>query len=331
MLTRLGLNAATEAVYRGLLQYPQDGVLDLAGRLGLAEAETRSALDQLSRLALVRTSADDPGQLRAVGPRLAMEVLLARQQADLAAQQQRVEAARVAAAELIAEYSQGGAHSPAGIEYLEGIESIREHLEMLNGQVRREFLTFAPGGPQTPENMKASRPLNERLLGRGVRMRTIYLDSIRRDGPTLEHARWLTELGAQVRTVATLPNRVIIYDREIALIAANSDDTAAGAVVVHSPGMIALLCALFDTLWQSAEPVGACLPRSPQELTKQEMETLRLMAQGRTDDSIAKSLGVSSRTVRRTVTSLLARLEARSRLQAGVHAVQRGYLPHLPE
>ncbi|MFE5538764.1 LuxR C-terminal-related transcriptional regulator [Streptomyces sp. NPDC056492] len=331
MLMRLGLSATTEAVYRGLLAHPQDGVLDLADRLGLAEAEARSALDQLSELALVRSSAEDPGQLRAVSPRLGMEVLLARQQADLAAQQQRVEAARAAAAELIAEYSQDGAHSSAGIEYLRGIESIREHLEVLNDQVRKEFLTFAPGGPQTPENMQASRPLNERLLGRGVRMRTIYLDSIRRDGPTLDHAMWLEDLGAQVRTVPTLPNRVIIYDREIALIAADSHDTAAGAVVVHSPGMIALLCALFDTLWQTAEPLSAALPRSPQELSKQEMETLRLMAQGRTDESIAKSLGVSTRTVRRTVTSLLARLEARSRLQAGVHAVQRGYLPLLPE
>ncbi|MGW6704016.1 LuxR C-terminal-related transcriptional regulator [Streptomyces sp. NPDC054956] len=310
-----------------MLAHPQGDVLEWAALLRLSEAEVRRALGRLSELALVRASADDACQIRAVNPILGLEALIARQQAELAAQQQQVEASRAAVAELVAEYAHQ--HSPAagvGMQYLDGIDSIREHIETFNSEVREEFLTFAPGGPQTPANMEASRPINQSLLERGVKMRTVYLDSIRRDPPTVMHAEWLESLGAQIRTTPSLPNRIIIYDREVALIAADTDNTAVGAVVVTSPGLIAILCALFDSVWESAEPLGSPARPDPGELTKQQVELIRQMALGRTDEAIANSLGVSTRTVRRASAGLLQHLDARSRFQAGVHAVQRGYL-----
>ncbi|WP_411105199.1 LuxR C-terminal-related transcriptional regulator [Streptomyces sp. cmx-4-9] len=328
MFTKLGLDAVTEAVYRGKLAHPQDGIAELAARLEMNGRDVRQALIRLSEMALVRISGEDRSQVRAVDPRLGMEILLARQQAELSAQQQRIEATRAAAAELIAEYADSALPgSQAGLRYLQGIDAIRDQIELLSSEVREELLTFAPGGPQAPGNMKASKPLNRALLERGIRMRTIYLDSIRRDQPTYEHAEWLESLGAQVRTVPTLPNRVIVFDRRAALIAADTDNTGAGAALVTSPGMITLLCSLFEHVWQSAEPLGATVRSDSGSLTKQQLAVLRMMAEGRTDESIANSLGVSTRTVRRTVTCLLSDLDARSRFQAGVHAVQLGHLP----
>ncbi|MEU7553076.1 helix-turn-helix transcriptional regulator [Streptomyces sp. NPDC044571] len=332
MLSKLGIDAVTEAVYRCMLEHPQKDVPEWAAGLGLSEDEVRRALHRLSELALVRVSAEDTSTVRPVNPILGLEALVARQQAELAAQTQQVEASRAAVAELLAEYSHR--HSPTskvGMQYLAGIDEIRDQLEAINSEVREEFLTFAPGGPQSPENMRASRPLNQRLLDRDITMRTIYLSSIRRDAATVAHAEWLESLGAQIRTVPTLPNRIIICDRRIALIAANTENTADGAVVVTSPGMIALLCALFDHVWQTAEPLGASPRRSPGSLDKQQLEVLRLMAQGRTDESIANSLGVSTRTVRRIANGLLTHLNARSRFQAAVHAVRQGYLSASPE
>ncbi|KJK45327.1 LuxR C-terminal-related transcriptional regulator [Streptomyces sp. NRRL F-4428] len=328
MFTRLGLDAVTEAVYRAKLDHPQDGVAELAARLDMDRTDVRDALVRLSEMALVRMSGDDRSQVRLVDPRLGMEILLARQQAELIAQQQAIEATRAAAAELIAAYADVTVpHAQAGLRYLHGVDVIRDQIELLSGEVREEFLTFAPGGPQAPENMRASRPLNQSLLERGVRMRTIYLDSIRRDQPTVEHAEWLESMGAQVRTVPTLPNRVIVFDRRAALIAADAGNTGAGAALVTSPGMITLLCSLFEHVWQSAEPLGAAARSESGSLTRQQLVVLRMMADGRTDEAIANSLGVSTRTVRRTATGLLSELNARSRFQAGVRAVQLGHLP----
>ncbi|MFD3839794.1 hypothetical protein ACFWWC_26625 [Streptomyces sp. NPDC058642] len=53
------------------------------------------------------------------------------------------------------------------MEQLVGLDQIRDRLAVLTREVREAFLTFAPGGPQTAENMAASRPLNEDLLDLG--------------------------------------------------------------------------------------------------------------------------------------------------------------------
>ncbi|KAB1978629.1 LuxR C-terminal-related transcriptional regulator [Streptomyces triticiradicis] len=332
MLGRLGVNSAAEAVYRIMLAHPREDAAHWGARLDMSEPAVRDALDQLSELALVRPSTEDQDRVRAVNPLLGLEALLARQQADLATQQQKVEASRAAIAEVIAQYGQDYASGAGGgIQYIEGVDAIREHLELLNSKVRDEFLTFAPGGAQTPANMAASRPLNRRLLKRGVRMRTVYLDSIRRDPPTLVHAEWLEGLGAQIRTAPSLPNRVIIIDRRTALVAADSRNTSTGAVLIENPGTVTLMFALFESVWQSAEPLSTRSRPGPDGLTKQQTEVLRLMARGNTDESIAKSLGVSARTVRRIAAGLLDHLGARSRFQAGTHAVQHGYLPAAPE
>jgi DNA-binding CsgD family transcriptional regulator len=260
-----------------------------------------------------------------------MEILMGRQQAQLAAQRQRLEASRAAAAQLISEYAElRPATSHPGVEQLVGLDQIRDRLAVLTREVREEFLTFAPGGPQTAENMAASRPLNQDLLGRGVRMRTIYLDSVRSSRPTVEHATWLARLGGRIRTIPSLPTRMILMDRRTAMISVSSDDTAAGAVLLTGQGTLTALYALFETTWEAARPLGEVVPTDPNGLTGQQATALRLLAEGHTDEAIAKRLGVSHRTARRIASELMDRLDARSRFEAGVRAVQQGWLPARP-
>ncbi|MFJ8474036.1 hypothetical protein [Kitasatospora sp. NPDC094011] len=59
----------------------------------------------------------------------------------------------------------------------------------------------------------AGRPDNEALLARGVTMRTVYLDSVRKDRATVQHAEWLTGLGCEVRTAPALPLRMLALRR----------------------------------------------------------------------------------------------------------------------
>lgn len=327
-LSSLGLEPHIESVYIALLDRTQ-GVADICRRLDLPEHVVRAALDRLSELALVRTSVDSPQRLHAVSPHVGMEILIAQQRSELARHQQRLEAAQAAAAKFILDYDgrQPPGASGEEVKYLVGLDAIRDHLTVLNDQVAEELLTFAPGGPQKPENMRASRPLNQQLLRRGVQMRTVYLNSIRNDRPTMDHARWLTEQGCEVRTVPSLPNRMIIYDRKLAMIASNAQDTAAGAVQVSSPGMVTALYTLFESVWQSAEQLEAPVQPAPGELTGQQAEALRLLALGHTDEAIATRLAVSPRTARRITSSLMTHLGARSRFQAGVLAIQQGFLP----
>lgn len=313
-----------------MLSHPDEGVAELAVGLEVSENRIREALDLLSELALVRSSDRSGSRLHAVNPQLGMQILLSHQQADLARQQQRLEESRAVATELIAEFTGASGIAPddSGLTVIWGLEQIRDNLHLLNEQVQEEFITFAPGGLQTDENMKAAQPLNRKLLGRGVRMRTVYLDSLTNDPGSVAHAKQLVELGAQVRTAPSLPTRMIVCDRSTAIVAADEQDTAKGAVLIKTPGVVSALCTLFEAVWRDARELAPTQSKeNGGEMTPQQSEVLRLLAQGHTDEVIARRLGVSPRTARRFASEIMVRLGARSRFQAGVHAVRQDRLP----
>jgi len=312
----LGLDTVGERIYRRMLKVPGECEQKLAESLGLSGQELAVALVRLRALGVVRPSGQPPHTLHAVSPQLGVELLLSRQEAALGAAEQQLREGRAAAARLISEFPVGGGGAVNDeMEFLHGIDSIRDFLQVLNSEVREEMLTFAPGGAQTGANMRAARPLNQRLLERGVQMRTVYLESLRRDRASVAHAEWLTRHGGEVRTTPVLPNRMIICDREVALVA------------VRTRGLLDLLCALFHETWQRSAPLGVPRRKDGAGLTPQQAEALRLLAEGCTDQAVAKHLGVSPRSARRTAAEVMTRLGARSRFQAGALAAQLGHLP----
>lgn len=336
MLELLGLDTVTEAVYRAMLAEPGDGAVEIAGRLRITEEEVRRAWDRLAELSLVQfasggtAAAGEAGPPRPVSPELGLEHLLARVQMELVEHRRKVAAARATASRLASEYAELRARTcPVTVEHLPDVAQVRDRLAVLTNSVRGEVMAFVPGGAQTEANRQAARPLNEWLLRRDVVMRTVYLDSVRNDPATVAHARRITELGGQVRTVATLPTRMTIIDRETAVLPADSEDSSAGAVVLTGQGPLAALCGLFETVWESARPLGETSRRTDggDELDSQEFAVLRLLAEGHTDEGIAKRMGLSHRTARRIATVLMERLGVRSRFEAGVRAVQCGWLP----
>ncbi|HKS99719.1 MAG TPA: LuxR C-terminal-related transcriptional regulator [Rugosimonospora sp.] len=309
-----------------MLREPEAGIAALAASLGWTEAEVDAALDELGRLSLLRPSWEDPGVMRPVAPAVGLENLLIRQQAELYRQQHQIEESRAALQALVAEFPGAGRESSAAIEELVGLDAVREGLERLALQTRYEVLAFAPDGAQTAESMRASTPLNRHLLEKGVTMRTLYLNSARNDPQTTAHAQWLTEMGAELRTVPVLPIRMLVVDRTWAVLPLDPERTAAGACVVRSPGAIAAVCALFDQVWAAGTPWGSRSGQTSVTLSEQERALLHLLLQGDTDEQAGRKLGVSTRTVGRIAADLMARLKARSRFQAGAYAATRGWL-----
>ncbi|MCX5209983.1 LuxR C-terminal-related transcriptional regulator [Kitasatospora sp. NBC_00240] len=322
----IGLDPFGEAVYRTMLLHPELDTQGIADRLEAPEPEVRAALDHLADLALTRpTGAED--RWRAVNPELGLATLLARQEAEAARRQQEIERSRAAMAGLIAEYA--SVHAPAnqsGIELISSLGDVRDRLVQLASDAAVEVLSLAPGGPQPPQVMEASRALDLETLERGVRMRTVYQDSVRNDPATVQYARWLHGLGGAVRTLPTLPLRMILVDNATAIVPIDPEDPRKGAVLLHSPGVIAALRALFEQLWDQARPLGEPVQRGPHGLTAQERELLRLLAEGLTDERAGQRLGVSLRTIRRMMADLMVRMDARSRFQAGIQVAALGWL-----
>ncbi|MFB7917456.1 LuxR C-terminal-related transcriptional regulator [Streptomyces sp. NPDC056061] len=339
MLEVLGLDTLTEAVYRAMLAGPGDDATALAHRLRTSEESVRRAWDTLAELSLVQLPPGAPSRSgptetpRPISPEIAFDHLLSQMQAELARDRERISVARTTASRLLSEYAELKApHCPVGVEYLADMAQVRVRLAALSERVRREVMTFVPDGARREENtMAAARPLDERLLCEGVAMRTVCLDSVRNDPAALAHARRLTGPGGQVRTVAALPLRLTLIDREVAVVPVNSEDSGEGAVVLTGQGPLTALCTLFELVWETAQPLDDLVRRDDEDaLNRQEAAALRLLAEGHTDAGIAKRLGLSHRTARRMSTVLMQRLGARSRFEAGVRAVQRGWLPSDP-
>lgn len=324
MLAALGLDEVTLSVYRTMVANRDWGVVQIAENLCISQDETRISLGRLAELALVRRSLDRSDQLRPVDPEFGLQSLLQRQQAELLRHQQGLIESQAVVTSLIAELRSAGPRTE--IEQLIGIDEVQARLERLAKSVTTECLSFVPGGAQPAESIAAGAPLNEACLNRGVSIRTIYLDSVRNHVATVNYAQWLTELGGEIRTTPTLPERLLIVDREVALVPLNPDNGREGAIQLVGKGIITTLVAFFEHVWATATPLG-CLPeRDERGLSAQERELLRMLATGLTDQVTAKRLGLSVRTVRRIVADLMKRLDAHSRFEAGTRVAERGWL-----
>ncbi len=96
--------------------------------------------------------------------------------------------------------------------------------------------------------------------------------------------------------------------------------------------MKAIEAVMSDTAWFSRSVVeklanvrsGHSRVEALVELTPRERQVLGLIAHGRSDEEIARTLGLARQTVRNYVTNIYGKLEVRSRAEAVVWARERG-------
>lgn len=325
----LGLGERAIKVYQEMLKKPGAGLEEIAEELGWSLDRVRSGLDELAEQQLVRPSWETSDVFQPVSPQVGLAALIARREADLTRFQQDLADSKVIAEQLGHDFARTvRAEASGDVERLVGIDAVRTRIEQLSHGCRSEVLSCAPDGAQTQANRQAGRPLNQMLLKRGVKFRTIYLDSIRNDRDSVDYAQWLVGEGAEIRTLATVPCRMLVFDQEFAVAPLDPDVSGSGALVVKGSAIVVAMCQLFVRLWREALPLKASAvpPRCEDQITSQERAVLDLLAEGHTDETVARRLGVSVRTTRRVTADLMSRVEARSRFQLAVQATQRGWV-----
>jgi DNA-binding NarL/FixJ family response regulator len=102
-----------------------------------------------------------------------------------------------------------------------------------------------------------------------------------------------------------------------------SPDELATAVRAAARGEVHLAPAVQRALMHTmARPRGA--EPAPEELTEREREVLALLTAGRSNKEMARQLGLSERTVKAHVSSVLGKLGLASRTQAAIYALRHG-------
>lgn len=319
------IDSVDTQVYRGRVIHPTDSVEHLAKRLGLTPEQVAAAETKLSALGLIRTSPG--GGWVAISPESAADELLGPAEQDILQKRIAMAATRARLHSLTGDYLEARSmrSTRSNIEITEGLGSIRAVIDDLARTSSRSIDVFILGA-LTDAGLSSAERLDLEALARGVSLRIMLQHSARKKPRAAQYAATITAAGAQVRTITSLPSRLLIYDRDCAVLPLDPDAPSAGVALVRDTAVLSFVQRLFDHYWERALVFTEAEPDSGPAPTGVDREVLLLMASGKKNETIAHQLGMSVRSVSRIVSALLQRLDADSRFQAGVRAAQNGWL-----
>ncbi|MFE9765243.1 LuxR C-terminal-related transcriptional regulator [Streptomyces sp. NPDC005808] len=300
-----------------------DRVYSRAVRHGRVPREDADTVPCLVELALLHPDPDDMGWLVPTSPQEVMTRLLRGVYAEVSASQARVGEA-VSAFEWYAGLG-GRVQAPAegaAIRVLDGLPRIRAAMDAATEACTSEVLTVQPGGIRREDELSEGLHRALGLRRRGVRMRDLYTH-VARHGQGLLNYMELMGGAAEARTLDEVVERLILFDRTVAFIPANSDRTV--ALELRHPALVDYLVTVFERLWRLAIPLASTLPSTGIEgITHRERSIAALLAEGHQDAVVAERLGISVRTCRAHIARLSETLGAASRTQLGVRIAQAG-------
>lgn len=276
-------------------------------------AERQPELEELVAWGLVTFDDDRPGVPVALEPRAAMRRHATEQLAQLAVEIERVSSMPTVADDLSEQFERAAWHSGAGSQFLAEQGLVNARLQDVVGRAETEILAAQPGGPRSRELMDIAVKRDSQALQRGVRLQTLYRDTVRDHEVTQEWARTMTAVGASYRTLIAPFQRCIIIDRRQAFI---SDYVVPGAPQhaawhVTDRAVVAYMAQVFEDIWHRAQPWhGEPRERKSQpdtaavRTTPLQREILRDTVAGKQQKVTAARLGFSVRTLTRHIEEL---------------------------
>lgn len=309
----LGIGREGEELYRHVLRTPGLSLAAHVARLGWTDYEADHALEQLRARRLVRTT--DLGELHADHPRAALERVLNAEEARLATRRQDLARVRDAIDQFAADHRAGQNATDTRQPEREGVDasdliSVHEHLAAsTSGLIRAAYLSV----PEDPALFPAVR----QLIDGGRTQRGLYLpDAVEVGAAPIEG--W-ARAGEEQRVAAVVPSQFVCFGDDVALATTDWGKSGGDHVVLRDPMVVAAFVELFDRLWTGAAPM--------QSAAEDQHALIELMQQGLKDEAIARVLGVSLRTVRRRIASLMEEHGVETRFQLALALAERGGLP----
>ncbi|MCX4487896.1 helix-turn-helix transcriptional regulator [Streptomyces anulatus] len=310
------LDHASSVAYRFALERGRFSQNSLVASLGLSADQAEHSVDALQALRLIRPVVDEPDHFVPVSPEAAAAQLVTPVEAVIRQQQSTIERVRsdlMTLQPLYHEYRRRR-QSREAVDVLDDTGTVLSVLTDIAQNCKREVLTIQPGGGRPAGVLEEAFPRDIAMLERGVSMKILYEDTARFNVPTQRYARQMERAGALVRTTRELPSRLLIFDRETAVIPLEHSTT--GAVLSRQPSVVDLLLRFFDQLWSTATGFGEAFDASA-TLDQVKYTIAQLLAAGHKDEFIARRLGISVRTCRRHIAEIMQQLNAESRFQAG--------------
>ncbi|WP_062216702.1 helix-turn-helix transcriptional regulator [Streptomyces sp. NBRC 109706] len=312
----------TATLYRYVLQRGELGPLEpAAAELGVPVSTLLVAATRLVELRLVATGDGPDGRLVPTPPELATDLLVAPIERAIYRRRELADRLRESIHAVTAPASDE-AEPRVEPDTLTGIAEIRGLFKLATPTCRRELVVLRPGHVAEEVLDELLDPCFE-VLERKVPTRVLAPHRSRTGFAARAKATRLATAGAQIRTLSQVPRAAVVFDRSSAVLVSVSEHAEPTARLVRDADVVRFLLELFDQLWEDAAPFASGDPGYAEAADDLRQSLARLMAQGLTDEVIARRLGMSVRTCRRHIAELLRGLDAVSRFQAGVRAATR--------
>ncbi|MGF1429785.1 helix-turn-helix domain-containing protein [Kitasatospora sp. LaBMicrA B282] len=310
----LGLAADQELLYLHLLGSPGLTAAQLGVAAGTGTERALVGLGVLAELGLVERPVAEYPVWRSAAPDVALEELLLRRELELRRARGRIN-------ELLRTYRRTTAGTEGElVEVITGRESIADLWRSLQLGARAQLRVL-----DKPPYIRRSDPeLELASLARGVRMRVVYESQVLREPARMAEIHRFTEAGEQARVLTELPLKLALVDDRWALLPVSSGTEEQSVLLVRPSSLLDALTGLFELYWSRAMRLPP--PDSAESPRDRHHQLLTLLAAGLTDESIARQMGVSTRTVQRWVRELMDRFGARTRFQAGIQAARADLL-----
>ena len=319
----LGFSAAEEELYRVVLRNSPVTYDVLSNLVGTTVPEVVHRVGRFVDAGLVEVRADT---VVASAPERALARMIEDEGQRLRSVQDQLDALERMLPGLTAEHMV--ARQPRGVAV--GVETVHhddvvEVVRSLSSRSAGDLLWIRPDQWRVP----AGPPIDDwvqELLRAGRRSRVIYPARVLEEAPEMVRRR--AELGEHVRVLAEVPGRLAIMGSAAALVPNRFDLPDDQLLIIRQPSLVTALTLLFEGLWDRALTVPGLEAPDEDGVVRASDRRLLLdqLARGAKDEQLARTLGLSLRTVRRRVAELLEDLEASSRFQAGVEAVRRGWI-----
>ncbi|WP_018348760.1 helix-turn-helix domain-containing protein [Longispora albida] len=317
LLEPVGLGEVESAVYLRLIAHPRQTQAELSSALGKSPTRVRGALVLLTEAGLVSKLPTSPARYVPAPPEIGIDALVLRRQ-------ERLEGLRGQARDLARQMADTPHGRPGDlIEVIEGDAPIMHHLVSMQLGAQREVDIV--DCPPYLFGQSSDNDEERQALRRGVRYRAIYHAPVLDQPGKLANVLDFIGLGEQARVLPDIHLKMIIVDRQLAMIPLRLAEAETGVrILVRQSPLLDALVTCFGLLWEEAVPLGS-LP-GPGGPGDRDRELLAMLAAGLKDRAISRALGVTERTVTRRVTQLMAHLGARTRFQAALQAARRGWL-----
>lgn len=306
-LTPWGLSADADLLYRALTGFGPASTHALGRQLGLPQRRTVSGLEELAAIGAIQAAparSSSGIRWRAAPPARVLDMLRSRPRRSAALTRHGMGAALT-----------GGAMLGQGIRHLPTRQAARERLSKLVELASSEHLAMNPEPSFDPQAARAGVSMDRALLRRGVRMNVLGVQPVDVD-PLAAYGRAPGEASPCYRQADSVPMKLIVVDRKVALFPVSPSDYASGYLEVAQPSVVEALVSLFLTNWNRAQAQTRRMPSIV--LSERERELVLLLAAGHTDATAAAELRVSPRTVSGMLRQMMDRLGVENRFQLGL-------------